>query len=278
MTHPYDTSLRRALLLACAALAVLQQYQCHAFSFNPSSSLTHSSTKFRITSHQHSVQRTKIGLSGKATDNDKQDRSRPDIVVIESHDDYVKFLEEDDRLCVIKFYANWCKSCQRFGIKYRHLAFDDGDHIDIEGTTVHSGEVRFAEVEYTASAKLCKALKVRKLPTVHMYRKGAGKIVDMTCKPSLFHLVADELHRLMEDDSAGVWALTPDQTELEIDVENIGIPTAGANVTSAATFDRAMTAGSSLADEILVSLGKKKTNEEEGQKEKEKTPWFPFTF
>mmetsp|Transcript_6409 Transcript_6409/g.15963 ORF Transcript_6409/g.15963 Transcript_6409/m.15963 type:complete len:278 (-) Transcript_6409:146-979(-) len=277
MAPPCDASLRRALLLACAVLAALQQ--CHAFSSYQYSSVTHSSTKFRITSQQYPVQRTKIGLSAKAADNDQEDRSRPNIIVIKSHDDYVKFLEEDDRLCVIKFYASWCKSCQKFGIKYRHLAFDDGDRIvGIEGTTVHSGEVRFAEVEYSANAKLCKALKVKKLPTVHMHRKGSGKIADMTCKPSLFHLVTDEVHRLMEDDSAGALTLTPDQTELEIDVEKIGIPTAGANVTSAASFDRAMTAGSSLADEIMVSLGKKKANELAGQKKNEKTPWFPFTF
>ena len=74
-------------------------------------------------------------------------------------------------LLLYRFYATWCKSCQRFGLKYRHLARDEGDHIigtEAEDSiaVTHTGEVRFAEIEYASSAKLCKTLKVKKLPTV----------------------------------------------------------------------------------------------------------------
>jgi len=118
--------------------------------------------------------------------------------------------------------------------------------------------VRFAEAEYSASAKLCKALKVRKLPTVHMYRKGRGKIADMTCKPSLFHLVIDEVHRLMDDPGAA--PSSPgfgEEKEVEVTVESKG----NGNVTNT-SFDE-------LAGEIMSTL--KKKEEEVG-----KASWFPF--
>lgn len=276
MTTSHNIPLRRALLLACTALAALQ-FPCHAFSPCPSSSTHHLFDSVRLGSQQSSPSsRSRCvtsQLHGTATE--EEDRSRPDIVVIKTHEDYVKFLEEDDRLCVIKYYATWCKSCQRFGLKFRHLAFDEGDHIDIEGSTVHSGEVRFAEVEYAASAKLCKVLKVKKLPTVHMHRKGSGKIVDMTCKPSQFQLVVDEMHRVLEDGVLVAEPLPAGATQLE-QIETK--PAEAVNATGAASFDKAMTAGSSLADEILASMGKQKEEEKMDTPKKEKTPWLPFTF
>lgn len=225
---------------------------------------------------------TETGLCATEEDHEQEDRSRPDIVVINSHKDYVDFLEADDRLCVVKFYASWCKSCARFGKRYRHLAFEEGDHINIDGTTIHTGKVRFAEVEYTASAKLCKSLKVRKLPTIHMYRRGKGKIADMVCKPSQFHLVVDEMNRLLEDESAvglSVKASTKQPTGIELETESEvqlnkirghGVDANG-NVTS--------TSFESLADEIMTSLKEKNKEEEkdkEGSVKKEK--WFPFPF
>ncbi|KAL3761085.1 hypothetical protein ACHAWU_006491, partial [Discostella pseudostelligera] len=140
-------------------------------------------------------------------------RTRANIFVIKTHEDYVKFLEEDYRLCVIS-----------------------------------SNKVRFAQIEYTANAKLCKTLKVNKLPTVHMYRKGRGKIVDMTCKPSLFHLVVDELHRVL----GGV-------------DEETGNSESNDNV-----FDVAMVAGSALGEEIVASLKK----EEVVDGTKRQSNWF----
>lgn len=309
-------SFRRALLLTCITLltATFQHHhQCHAFSSTcplssnyssltskkiSSSPLQHQSSSFKKTSNiidntsSSSSSRCLEEFFGKATslsassnnNNNEEDRSRPKIVLIKTPEDYVKFLEEDDRLCVIKFYANWCKSCQKFGVKYRHLAFEEGDRI-IAGSSspVHTGEVRFAEVEYTASAKLCKSLKVKKLPTVHMFRKGEGKVADMTCKPSLFHLVEEEMHHLMEgSDSrlllgeeevvAAVKKSSPKPKEEEIVV---GDPIAvtnnnnnNGNVTST-SFD-------GLADQIMTSL-RMKEEEKVGTKE-EKKSWFPFSF
>ncbi|KAL9180308.1 hypothetical protein ACHAXT_008278 [Thalassiosira profunda] len=261
-------TLRTLLLALAVALAVLLHCRCcHAFTSRASPVARPSTGRQTAT----------IGLFGKAADED-EDRSRPNIVVIRTHEDYVKFLEEDDRLCIIKYYATWCKSCQRFGAKYRHLAFDEGDRINSEGQIYHTGSVRFAEVEYAASAKLCKTLRVKKLPTVHMHRKGSGRIADICCKPSQFQIVVDEVHRLLEGEPA------QSATDVTLETEN------KANATSA-SFDTAMSDGSSLADEIATSLQQEEKKvgismaeevmtslaEKEGSGKKEKQ-WFPFTF
>ncbi len=70
---------------------------------------------------------------------------------------------------------------------------------------------------------------MNKLPTVHMYWKGSGKIVDMTCKPSLFHLAVDELHRVLGD---------------------VGKP----DERNSYVFDVTMVVGSALGEEIVASL------------------------
>mmetsp|Transcript_25840 Transcript_25840/g.41977 ORF Transcript_25840/g.41977 Transcript_25840/m.41977 type:complete len:318 (+) Transcript_25840:102-1055(+) len=317
MTTPRGTilSFRRILLLTCIGLLTStfqHHHQCHAFSSTcPSSYSSYSSLTFKkiisiprqqqsgsfkkttniIHNSSSSSTRRIEELFGKATslsassadENSEEDRSRPKIVVIKTPEDHVKFLEEDDRLCVIKFYANWCKSCQKFGVKYRHLAFEEGDRI-IAGSSspVHTGEVRFAEVEYTASAKLCKSLKVKKLPTVHMFRKGEGKIADMTCKPSLFHLVEEEMHRLMEGGESrlleeemvvavGEKSLPKPKEEKVVVGDPIAVTNnnnSNGNVTST-SFD-------GLADEIMTSLGMKE--EEKVGTKKEKNSWFPFSF
>ena len=231
-----------------------------------------------------------MGLFGKAADDD-EDRSRPNIVVIRTHEDYVNFLEEDDRLCIIKYYATWCKSCQRFGAKYRHLAFDEGDRINSEGQIYHTGGVRFAEVEYAASAKLCKTLKVKKLPTVHMHRKGSGRIADICCKPSQFQIVVDEVQRLLEGAPAQSATDVSLETKRDATTEKEAGVQNKANATSA-SFDTAMSDGSSLADEIATSLQQEEKEapgislaeevmtslaKKEGSGKKEKQ-WFPFTF
>lgn len=208
----------------------------------------------------------------------EEDRSRPNIVVIKTHEDYVRFIEEDDRLCIIKFYANWCKSCQRFGLKYRHLAFDRGDRVDAEGSLYHTGDVRFAEAEYSASAKLCKALKVRKLPTVHMHVAGRGRVADMCCKPSQFQMVVDEVQRQL-DGTAVVEVMAESSTpviEAEAEVE-AGTAIGGNAMDAGDSFDEAMTNGSSLADEIMASLRGKEERQQGSSGEKEKS-WFPFSF
>ena len=95
-----------------------------------------------------------------------------------------------------RFYASWCKSCAKFGIKYKRLARERGDVL-VSDEVVRVGDVRFAECEYTANAKLCKTLKVKRLPSVHFYVRGKGKVSEVVTKPSEFDMVERELERLL---------------------------------------------------------------------------------
>ncbi|KAL7514861.1 hypothetical protein ACHAXN_012148, partial [Cyclotella atomus] len=185
-----------------------------------------------------------------------EERKTRSVAVISKSEDYVKFLEEDDQLCVIKFYASWCKSCAKFGMKYNKLAHDYGDRI------------RFAEVEYGANAMLCKTLKVRSLPTVHMYKKGKGKVSQMTKRPSEFQDVVDEIDRLLSLD---------DEVE-SVEEETYTMNTAS-NATVDTQFEQTMRDGGNLSIEIMAKI-KEQEREEKTKRSTKENSWFtfPFTF
>jgi len=217
---------------------------------------------------------------------DEENRLRPDIFEIQRQDEFLSFLDQDDRICIVKFYASWCKSCQKFGQKYRKLAHELGDQVYFDGTLAHRGKVRFAEAEYSENAKLCKSLKVRKLPTVHIYRKGKGKLVDMTCRPSQFENVIDELNRLLdasgEDISeeckggnAGVVALPPFYAD-EFEKPHHADETR--DKADDLLFDKTMEDGSNFAEGLLKEVHRKMGKDKVSNGTEEKTQWFPFSF
>jgi len=115
-----------------------------------------------------------------ALTNDSEDNSflgrkgAPKITKVEELDDFLEFIAEDERLCIVKFYASWCKSCHKFGVKYRKLASE------------REGQVRFAEVEYGKSTSLCKTLKIRKLPYIMIHKAPVGKMAEFPCGPKYF--------------------------------------------------------------------------------------------
>ncbi|KAI2502236.1 thioredoxin [Fragilaria crotonensis] len=138
----------------------------------------------------------------------------PRIEVIHNTKEYLDFIAQDDRLCVVKFYASWCKSCQKFGVLYKRLATQCGDlyettsslsekHHHDQSQLLKRGNVRFAEVEFGANAELCRSLGIKKLPNVHIY-KGTelGRITGFPCGPSKFGMLEDTLQRFrtMSDD------------------------------------------------------------------------------
>ena len=67
----------------------------------------------------------------------------------------------------------------------------------VSDEVVRAGEARFAEVEYTANARLCKSLKVKRLPSVHFFVRGRGKVSEVVTRPSQFDMVERELERLL---------------------------------------------------------------------------------
>jgi len=124
------------------------------------------------------------------TDNSNKGLSRSGvsskITEVQKLDDFLGFIAEDERLCVVKFYASWCKSCHKFGIKYKKLAMKHGDMLDKNNQISDSGEVRFAEVEYGKNTSLCRSLGIRKLPYVIIHKASVGKIAEFSCGPKYF--------------------------------------------------------------------------------------------
>lgn len=67
---------------------------------------------------------------------------QPVIYSIQSPEDLKQFVVADDRLAVVKVYADWCKTCKQFDLRYRKVVNDWG------------GNVRFAQMEYTGETTL----------------------------------------------------------------------------------------------------------------------------
>jgi len=146
------------------------------------------------------------------------------ITKVANIQDFLDFIAEDDRLSIVKFHAAWCKSCQKFGLRYKKLALEEGDKVDCEGRSLERGRVRFAEVEFNSNIKLCRSLGIKRLPHIHMYKGSQGRIEDFSCSPKNFHTVIDKLNE-----------------NVDITVEDIA-------------FRRDMDAGSVLLDEVVADL------------------------
>ena len=104
---PRAIPFRQALLLACTVLTGCQHNQsAHAFCSDLTTTLTPrvSSPQHLLPSRTvfHSPATTPVTALHAQASSDDEDRSRPNIVVIKTHEDYVNFLEEDDRLCIVK--------------------------------------------------------------------------------------------------------------------------------------------------------------------------------
>ena len=71
--------------------------------------------------HVHKTYSIQRHLFSEFVSNDDEDL-RPNIYIIEKQSGLDKFLNEDDRLCVIKLYAPYCKACKAFGVKFRKVS------------------------------------------------------------------------------------------------------------------------------------------------------------
>jgi len=100
----------------------------------------------------------------------------PIILKVHSLDELKYVLEEDSRLVAIKFYAPWCKTCQRLGNHFRRLAREWGD-----GTfkqNVVQGRIRCVEVEFEnveTSRWVTEELQIQAIPSLQLY-SGLSKV------------------------------------------------------------------------------------------------------
>lgn len=116
------------------------------------------------------------------------------VTTVEKPADFLKFLAEDDRLCVVKVHAKWCVICKKFDAKWRNYVRVEGDKYDFEGNLSVRGRIRFAEIEFTVNEDLVRRLGAERMPHVLFYKgKGglAGKLTQFQCGPSAFGLVID---------------------------------------------------------------------------------------
>lgn len=120
----------------------------------------------------------------------------PIILKINSLDDLQYVLEEnEDRLMAIKFYAPWCKTCQRLGIDFGRFARTWGDGVSNESSTL--GRIQCAEVEFKSAESsqwVTEDLQVKAIPTLQLYC-GTSKIWEGIGAKNT-KLLQDELRRL----------------------------------------------------------------------------------
>lgn len=145
-----------------------------------------------------------LGLN-KSEGEDKSRNSKELIAKIdsvESIDDFLKFISEDERLCIVKFRASWCKSCQKFDVHFKKLANEVADKVDPSrpDEIIERGKVKMVDVEYTANKKLCRTLGIKKLPYIHMYKGSKGRVCDFLCNSKTFNVLIDKMHENLEED------------------------------------------------------------------------------
>lgn len=124
------------------------------------------------------------------------------IDTVESIDDFLNYISEDERLCIVKFRASWCKSCQKFDVHFKKLANEVTDKVDPSrpNEIIERGKVKMIDVEYTANKKLCKTLGIKKLPYIHMYKGSKGRVCDFLCNSKTFNVLIDKMHENLEED------------------------------------------------------------------------------
>jgi thiol-disulfide isomerase/thioredoxin len=166
---------RKSLIVAATAYILLASVPLCCQSFTTTQELHPTISKRRNTSSSH------LQMIFRELVSNDEDDLRVDIASIQKKDGLEKFLKQDDRLCVIKLYAPFCKACKAFGKKFRKLAIDRGDAINSIGEIARHGDARFGEIEYSSNTQLMKDLGIKKFPTVVIYR-GSEMLSEITCK------------------------------------------------------------------------------------------------
>ena len=107
------------------------------------------------------------------------------VTSVESLEDYNALLaqsSESNNIVVIKFHASFCRACKAMAPKFRQLA-----------KQYESKPIQFAEVELFGNRDLCKALGIKRVPSVHFY-SDTNKVEDFVCGPKKISLLKERLH------------------------------------------------------------------------------------
>lgn len=117
---------------------------------------------------------------------------------IQSLQEFRNFITADhelQRYTVVKFYASWCKTCAKFGLKHERLVAKHGDWMQKgEGNIQRHGSLRFASVEYNSNTlELFQDLGVQKLPTVQIYDANGDLVAQFDSPYTNFKELSDSV-------------------------------------------------------------------------------------
>lgn len=152
------------------------------------SSLSLSSTK----TPAENIKEEKEGEEPKSNRGTKNINIRDSITTLTGVDEFLDFLSDensdddnsngDAQVAVIRFHADWCKSCRRLNPRYERIVKQyhnsDSSSPSSSVSSSSSSSFKFADVDYGKNTALCKTMNVDKLPSVHIYSKDSitGKI------------------------------------------------------------------------------------------------------
>lgn len=103
------------------------------------------------------------------------------------------------------FYLDLFFFSQKFGFKFQTLANKYGDWIDKQQNqrtskdpiVVREGSIRLGSIEFGSNTQLCRSLEIKRLPTVHFYKKG-DKIAGFPCGPKKFPLLQSTVEQYIQ--------------------------------------------------------------------------------
>ncbi|CAM9967444.1 unnamed protein product [Heterosigma akashiwo] len=104
----------------------------------------------------------------------------PNITDFKEYTDAIEEADTAEKLCVLKFCAEWCQSCKAIDRKYAVLS-------------QQNPQVRFYKVDFDKNSELCQALGITHIPAVHIHMGINGRVEEFTCGPQTFHKVRETL-------------------------------------------------------------------------------------
>eukprot|EP00569_Conticribra_weissflogii_P006649 CAMPEP_0171341494 /NCGR_PEP_ID=MMETSP0878-20121228/10295_1 /TAXON_ID=67004 /ORGANISM="Thalassiosira weissflogii, Strain CCMP1336" /LENGTH=180 /DNA_ID=CAMNT_0011843743 /DNA_START=386 /DNA_END=928 /DNA_ORIENTATION=+ len=98
------------------------------------------------------------------------------IITVDTLEDYKRLVvDESDKIVVVRFFAQWCKSCKASAPLYRKLA------------SQYSSEVKFVDAPLTKeTAFMHEGLGVPSVPFGHIYHPEAGLVEERKLNKKVF--------------------------------------------------------------------------------------------
>ncbi|KAJ8906500.1 hypothetical protein NDN08_002993 [Rhodosorus marinus] len=124
--------------------------------------------------------RATVSMVATAPAADKVGReSSGNVMEMKTAQDYSNIVNDSDDVVLVKFYAPWCRACEKAGRL-------------LEAVTPQYPEVSFNQMNFSTNRELCRSLGIKAMPTFHLYYEGE-KIDDFSCGPKRFPELVERL-------------------------------------------------------------------------------------